>query len=232
MKKHDLKSSVLKKTADSLMNELNKADDEIDWEYVKLCEEILANFTKYKKPSRLEKRRRIKEILKRVGAEKRTSPNPIFKPAFAALTACFVLLFSCVTFYVTAQIYKNNSITYVYNGKKTTHWSLDSLLKTENLDLFYPQEFAYGAKISQVRRDDSGHTVFIFDDSRLTFDVCHNCTDDSSQNDNSGSVDFFNMLRSADSSQLCFSINNDFYTITCDSNEQLLKMFESFNFEW
>ena len=45
MTEKDPKSTVMKKIADALMSEMNKPDNEIDWEYVELCEELLANFT-------------------------------------------------------------------------------------------------------------------------------------------------------------------------------------------
>jgi len=44
MRKENSKSKKLKWIADALMSEVQKPEEEIDWEYVKLCEILLSSF--------------------------------------------------------------------------------------------------------------------------------------------------------------------------------------------
>ena len=231
MTEKDPKSTVMKKIADALMSEMNKPDNEIDWEYVELCEKTLAAFTEYKKPSKRKFLKRINQILKRGEVSKEPAADKfIFKPVFGALLASFILILSCVAVFAT-PIGKNlfGNLIYIYNGEQTVHRSLDDLIEAENLTFYYPEEFAYDAQISQICRDGEGHIVFIFDDPRLSFEV-YDSSESSSQN-RSGAMDFYNMLCSTDCTYLTFSINNDLYKLRCDSRELVNEMMDSFDFE-
>ena len=236
MTEKDQKSTVMKKIADTLMSEMNKPGNEIDWEYIELCEKTLAAFTEYKKPSKRKFLKRINQILKKGEVAKEpTAEKFIFKPVFGALLASFIFILSCVTVFATPigknlfGIFSDDSIIYINNGEQTVHRSLEDLIEAENLNFYYPEEFAYDAQISQICRDGEGHIVFVFDDPRLSFEV-YDSSEDSSQN-RSGAMDFYNMLCSTDCTYLTFSINNDLYNLSCDSRELMNEMMDSFDFE-
>ncbi|MBO5300409.1 MAG: hypothetical protein J6B51_10110 [Clostridia bacterium] len=236
MTEKDPKSTVMKKIADAITAEMNKPDNEIDWEYIELCEKTLAAFTEYKKPSKRKFLKRINRILKRGEVKKEpASEKFIFKPSFGALLASLVLVLSCFAVFATPigknlfGIFSDDGIIYINNGEQTVHRSLEDLIEAENLNFYYPEEFAYDAQISQICRDGEGHIVFVFDDPRLSFEV-YDSSEDSSQNI-SGAMDFYNMLCSTDCTYLTFSINNDLYNLSCDSRELMNEMMNSFDFE-
>lgn len=258
MKKHKPMSSQLKWLADTLMNEMDKPEEEIDWEYVKLCEILLSSFSPHKKLSKWGIQKRVKNILKRIDNESsipiENKTKPVFhkiKPAFVALIAAVVLMLSCVTVCATTtfdenilkalnlginQSFEDEGITYIYGGKSVTYKTIDEFLDSENISICYPEKIAYDAKLLRIRNDETNmQTTFVYDDPRIAFRIEHDRKIDIDRFSDSEIIKYNNYIfyfLYSDLDVIAVSmINNDFYTLVCDNKDQLLEMIYSFNFE-
>ena len=258
MRKENSKSKKLKWIADALMSEVQKPEEEIDWEYVKLCEILLSSFLPQRRLSKWGIKKRVNQILNRRASgssfleENKAKPVSYkFKPAFVALIAAVVLMLSCVTVCATTtfdenilkalnlginQSFEDNGITYIYGGKSVSYKTIDDLLDTENLNICYPEIFAYNAKLLKILRDETiSQTTFVYDDTRLAFIIEHDRKTDTVQFSDAEIVKYNDHIFYLFSSDLYVTANtvigNDFYTLKCDNRDYLLEMIYSFNFE-
>jgi len=258
MRKENSKSKKLKWIADALMSEVQKPEEEIDWEYVKLCEILLSSFSPHRKLSKWGIKKRVNQILNRRASgssfleENKAKPVSYkFKPAFVALIAAVVLMLSCVTVCATTtfgenilkalnlglnQSFEDEGITYIYSGKSVSYKTIDDLLDTEDLNICYPEIFAYNANLLEILRDETiSQTIFVFDDTRISFRIDHNREIDTKRFSDSEIIKYndriFYLLYSDLNVIAITVINNDFYTLKCDSKDYLLEMIYSFNFE-
>lgn len=257
MRKKNSKSKKLKWIADALMNEIEKPEEEIDWEYVKLCEILLSSFLPQRKLSKWEIKKRVNQILNRRASgssfleENKAKPVSYkFKPAFVALIAAVVLMLSCVTVCATTtfdenilkalnlgvnQSFENNGITYIYGGKSVNYKSIDEFLDSENINICFPEKIAYNAKLLKILRDETiSYTIFVFDDPRISFEIHHETQPDPTQFEDAEIVNFKNYFFYilGDMQNIAGAIiNNDYYILQCEDKNQLLEMIYSFNFE-
>ena len=114
--------------------------------------------------------------------------------------------------------------------------SIDDLISAEGLNIFYPNTFAYDAKILKVLRDESENsTTFIFDNKNLNFGISHNISINLDQYTEADLYEYNNQIfyifDSVDESIAYSLINEDLYTLGCKSKDQLIIMINSFNFE-
>ncbi len=258
MRKENSKSKKLKWIADALMSEVQKPEEEIDWEYVKLCEILLSSFLPQRKLSKWGIKKRVNQILNRRASgssfleENKAKPVSYkFKPAFVALIAAVVLMLSCVTVCATTtfdenilkalnlwvnQSFEDNGITYIYGGKSVNYKTIDEFLDSEKINICYPEKIAYNANLLEILRDETiSQTTFVYDDTRLSFIIEHDRPIDIKRYSDSEIVKhnnhIFYILYSDLNVTAITVINNDFYTLKCDSKDYLLEMIYSFNFE-
>lgn len=257
MQEHKPKSPRLEWIADALMDEIEKPDKEIDWEYVELCEKLLSSFTEQKKHSKWEVRKRLKHLFR---SAKKESSVPIvnkskpvlhkIKPAFVALIAAIVLMFSCVTICATTPVREyilkaltlnnnqsvtENGVTYTYAGKSTIYNDIVDLCLHENIQICFPQYLPYNAQITGITTFEANDTViFTINDQRINFIIINNYND-ISHTDTTETLDWkgytFYILNQHDRVVSYSIIKNNLYTISCDSKDQLYDIIYSLNFE-
>jgi hypothetical protein len=239
------------------MSEVQKPEEEIDWEYVKLCEILLSSFLPQRKLSKWGIKKRVNLILNRRASgssfleENKAKPVSYkFKPAFVALIAAVVLMLSCVTVCATTtfdenilkalnlglnQSFEDEGITYIYGGKSVNYKTIDEFLDSENISICYPEKIAYNAKLLKIHRDETiSYTIFVFDDPRISFEIHHETQPDPAQFDDAEIVNFKNYsfyILGETQDVACAIINNDYYILQCEDKNQLLEMIYSFNFE-
>ena len=258
MRKENSKSKKLKWIADALMSEVQKPEEEIDWEYVKLCEILLSSFLPQRRLSKWGIKKRVNQILNRRASgssfleENKAKPVSYkFKPAFVALIAAVVLMLSCVTVCATTtfdenilkalnlgvnQSFEDAGITYTYHGKSVKYKTIEELLGTENLNICYPEKNAYNAKLLKILRDETNiQTTFVYDDPRINLVIIHNNKPDINQLVGLECIEYNDYMFYLICLDVEFTaitiINNDLYTLKCDDKDQLFEMIYSFNFE-
>jgi len=252
--KYRNQKQLLAYLSDAIMTEMKKPVDEIDFEFVDSCENLLNTLMKESTVISDETQKKIDEI---IGKKLITHNKPSFKPkrkSFVKVAAfiAFFLLCSSVAVYATGPVIKDyivkvlnsdlnqtitkDGITYKYKGKTVKYNSIEDLVSTEDLNIFYPTTFAYDASILKVLRDESGNsTVFIFDNNSLNFEISHNITINLNQYIGAELYEYdnqtFYIFDSIDESIAYTLINDDLYTLSCKSKDQLIIMINSFNFE-
>ena len=234
--------------ADAVMTEMAKPEEEIDVEFVESCENLLNTIMGEKKLTDEEIEIRVNKIM-----EKRSKPRSVpikRKTAFIAIIAAVVFLISgitvCATTLISQYILKTldlglnqsvseGEISYTYGGMSVNYESIDAFLETEKLTICYPEYIPYNSKIIQVIRTDLDQTVFIFDDTRVSFTVCYDDSTDLSQEENSERINFHGnsfFIKKIDSIFTAYAqINNATYYLSCDKNEELINMIYGLNFE-
>lgn len=239
--------------SDAIMIEMKKPVDEINVEFVDSCEDLLNTLMGETQLTDKEIQEHVNKIIKKNGSN-------IHKPKFfrrsknliAASIAAIFLLCSSIAFcafnptvrdmLVSAikvglgQTVEESGITYEYIGKTIVYDTLEDLVESEKLDIKYPSEFPYDAKVLGVYRTDPIFlTVFYLDDPRVSFSIEHNTSSTPETLDYTEVVtkdgyDFYLCFKPDHVNAFLF-IQNDVYNLQCETKEDLIIMINSFNFE-
>ena len=235
--------------ADAIMTEMAKPEEEIDVEFVESCENLLNTIMGEKKLTDEEIEVRVNKIM-----EKRTKPRSVpkkRKTAFIAIIAAVVVLLSGITVCATTPISQyilktldlglnesvsGEGIVYSYGGKSINYESIEDFLDAEDLKICYPEKFAYDIDLTQIfTSEKKDQTIFTFNDSRIAYEIFYNKEIDITQLQESEIIEYNNFsfyICDSDSTKFAyFIINNDLYVLNCDSEDKLLEMIYSLNFE-
>ena len=251
--KYKNKEQLAQWLSEAIMIEMKKPINEIDVEFVDSCEALLNTLMGEPQVADSEVQEQIDKIMKKQGSN-------VHKPKFfrrsknliAASIAVIFLFCSSVAFcafnptildmLLTAikagvgQPVEEQGVTYEYLGKTIIYDTVEDLVESENLDIKYPSEFPYNAKVVEVLRPEEDNiTVFCFDDLRVSFHIEHNTLATYNMLDYDEVVaknEYVFYLCYKDSYVAAFLFSqNDLYTLTSDTKEDLMIMINSFDFE-
>ena len=229
--------------------EMQKPTEEIDMEYVNECEQLIdILMDNYHEYTDEDAEKYFAELEKKKNAKK-TNVLIRSKKILAASIAILIIFLGGFTIYASSPVVKdiinkvlglnvgqsleNENITYTNNGKTLIYGSIEDLVESEDLSIVYPVKISYNASIELISYTESDNSItFAFDDKRIQFIIKKNTVLDESRLKNAEKVLIKNytfFLVSKDSIYLAYSIiNNDFYSLQCDSKEELLNMINSF----
>ena len=104
MSKSQTKVNQLKWLADSIINELEKPDDEIDWEFIEICEDLTKIFMGEKQLSEEDISSRIRMITERRKKFKAVKTKRQIKSILVATVAAVIFIFLSITVYAMTPI--------------------------------------------------------------------------------------------------------------------------------
>ena len=239
--------------SEAIMNEMKKPIDEINVEFVDSCEALLNTLMGEPQLTDSEIKKRIDKIMKKKGAN--THKLNFFRRSKGLIAASIVaVLFIGSSIAVCANNpsilnmipkaieagignkVEESGVTYEYIGETIVYDTVADLVKSEKLDIKYPSEFPYNAKVLSVYRTDPVFlTVFHLDDPRVTFSIEHNTSStyetlDYTEVVTKDGYDFYLCFKPDHVNAFLF-IQNDVYNLQCETKEDLMIMINSFNFE-
>ena len=235
--------------ADAIMTEMAKPEEEIDVEFVESCENLLNTIMGEKKLTDEEIEVRVNKIM-----ESRANPRVVpkkRKTAFIAIIAAVVFLISGITVCATTPIsqyilkaldlglnqsVEENKITFINNGENTIYRTLEELLDSENINICYPEKYAYNIELSKIFiTEKKDQVIFYFNDPRIAFEINYDVQLKQNLLYSEEVLNFKNhsfYIHYIDSTVVAYAvINNAFYNLKCDSKDELFKMIYSLNFE-
>lgn len=229
--------------------EEQKPIEETDMEFINKCEKLISilmgNYHEYTDED-------AKDYFEMITKKESPQRKKFFfgiKKVLAASIAILIIFLGGFTIYASSPVVKdiinkvlglnvgqsleNENITYTNNGKTLIYGSIEDLVESEDLSIVYPVKISYNASIELISYTESDNSItFTFDDKRIQFIIKKNTVLDESRLKNAEKVLIKNytfFLVSKDSIYLAYSIiNNDFYSLQCDSKEELLNMINSF----
>ncbi len=251
--KYKNKEQLTQWLSEAIMIEMKKPIDEINVEFVDSCEALLNTLMGEPQLTDSEIQKRIDKIMKKKGAN--THKLNFFRRSKGLIAASIVaVLFIGSSIAVCANNpsilnmipkaieagignkVEESGVTYEYLGKAIIYDTVEDLVESENLDIKYPSEFPYNAKVVEVLRPEGDNiTVFCFDDLRVSFHIEHNTLATYNMLDYDEVVAkneyvFYLCYKESYVAAFLFS-QNDLYTLTSDTKEDLMIMINSFNFE-
>ena len=143
-----------------------------------------------------------------------------------------LIIFVVATFNMYLNSFEEDDITYIHAGKNVQYDNIEDILEKENLDIRYPRYFPYNATIKEVGYIESENKIFFtFNKNQIQFTIKKNTTIDENFIKNADTIIVKDLCFYINERKTCFvayaSINNDLYTLQCDSKEELLKMINS-----
>ncbi len=246
-KEYISQEKFIKLLEDTIESELQKPSEETDMkavlEYEHLINALMGNEHVYTSEEAEKYFAKIKEKK----ATKKTV-HIFSKRALVASVAVFVMFLGAFTVYATSPVvrefihktlnldvgksFDEDDVTYVLLGQNYRYENIETLLESENLDIKYPKYLPYNATIKEVGHIESENKIyFTYSNSILQFTIKKNTTIDENFIKNAETIIVKDLCFYINERKTCFvayaSINNDLYTLQCDSKEELLKMINS-----
>lgn len=251
MSKSQTEARQLKWLADSIINEMEKPDDKIDWEFIEICEELTKIFLGEKQLSEEEINARISIITKKQQKFKTVKLKRRIKSTFVAAVAAVIFIFSSITVYAmtplkdyiikTLQLDEDQSVPendtdHSYCDSTGEYLSLEDFVNADQREICYPEYLPYNARIIKIINSEEGdHTVFLFSDPQIAFSIYYNNNTDLNKDGDTEIIEYNNKsfyIHKLDNMFTAyFTFNNDLYTIKCNSESELLKIIYSINFD-
>lgn len=229
--------------------EEQKPIEETDMEFINKCEKLISilmgNYHEYTDED-------AKDYFEMITKKESPQRKKFFfgiKKVLAASIAILIIFLGGFTVYASSPVVKdiinrvlslnvgqsleNENITYTYEGKSLIYDNIEDLVEIENLGIVYPDKIPYNAHVKLISYTKSNNRItFTFNDKRIQFTVEKNVDLDESRFKNTDKVSIKNytfFVASKGSMYLAYSIiNNDLYSLQCDSKEELLNMINSF----
>ena len=246
-KEYISQEKFIKLLEETIESELQKPSEETDMKAVLECEHLINALMGNEHVYTSEEAEKYFAKIKEKEAKK-----PSFcifsKRALVASVAAFVMFLGAFTVYATSPVvrdfihktlnldvgnsFEEDDITYIHAGKNVQYDNIEDILEKENLDIRYPRYFPYNATITEVGYIESGNKIFFtFNKNQIQFTIKKNASlsDGLIKNAEKISINNFNYyINSKDTFFIAYAIiNNDLYTIQCDSKEELLNIINS-----
>ena len=154
MSKSQTKVNQLKWLADSIINELEKPDDEIDWEFIEICEDLTKIFMGEKQLSEEDISSRISMITERSKKFKAVKTKRQIKSILVATVAAVIFIFSSISVYAITplkdyiikalqldvhQSVPEDDIAYSYRDLTGEYPSLENSINEDQREVCYPE---------------------------------------------------------------------------------------------
>lgn len=225
--------------------ETQKPTNEIDMEFVNECEKtiniLMGNYHEYTDE---DAKKYFAEITKKNAAKEK--PFFIRSKKFIAASVAVILIFlGGFTVYASSPVVKDwvhkvlnfdigqaveeDGITYIFSGETIDYKNIEDLITNECLGIKYPKTIPYNATIERILYTEADDSLyFAFSDDRIQFSIEFNTDLNEGLTKNSEKIivnDFVFFLNSKNTIHIAYSvINNNLYTLQCDSKEELLNM--------
>ena len=246
-KEYISQEKFIKLLENTIESELQKPSEETDMKAVLECEHLINALMGNEHVYTSEEAEKYFAKIKEKKATKKTV-HIFSKRALVASVAVFVMFLGAFTVYATSPVvrefihktlnldvgnsFEEEGITYIFLGQSYRYENIDTLLESENLNIKYPKYLPYDAKIEKVSSVAEENTMyFTFNNDKIQFTIAKNSTIDENFIKNSDVITINDLCFYINERKTCFvayaSINNDLYTLQCDSKEELLKMINS-----
>ena len=246
-KEYISQEKFIKLLEDTIESELQKPSEETDMKAVLECEHLINAFMGNEHVYTSEEAEKYFAKIKEKKATKKTV-HIFSKRALVASVAVFVMFLGAFTVYATSPVVREfihktlnldvgnsldeNDITYIHAGKNVQYDNIEELIEKENLEIKYPEYIPYDSKVNEIRYIETENNIyFAYSDTRVQFTIEKNSTINEDRIINSEKLIINNLDIYIFSKYSCFIayaiINNDLYTIQCDSKEELLNIINS-----
>ena len=246
-KEYISQEKFIKLLEETIESELQKPSEETDMKAVLECEHLINALMGNEHVYTSEEAEKYFAKIKKKKATKKTV-HIFSKRTLVASVAVFVMFLGAFTVYATSPVvrefihktlnldvgnsFEEDDITYIHAGKNVQYDNIEDILEKENLDIRYPRYFPYNATIKEVGYIESENKIFFtFNKNQIQFTIKKNTTIDENFIKNADTIIVKDLCFYINERKTCFvayaSINNDLYTLQCDSKEELLKMINS-----
>lgn len=244
---HMTKEELIEWLDNAIDTETQKPTNEIDIEFVNECEKLInilmGNYQEYTDE---DAENYFAEIKKKKAKKNTFSIRS--KKVLAASVAIIVIFLGGFTVYASSPVVREfihktlnfnignsfleDGITYINSGKGTKYKNIEDLIHNEGLTIKYPKYLPYDSIIKEIRYIENDRTIyFTFDDDRIQFSIIRDQQLSEGLIENAELTIVNNYSICIYSRTTCFVaytiINNDLYTLQCDSKEELLNMINS-----
>ncbi len=246
-KEYISQEKFIKLLENTIEAELQKPSEETDMKAVLECEHLINALMGNEHVYTSEEAEKYFAKIKEKKATKKTV-HIFSKKALVASVAVFVMFLGAFTVYATSPVvrefihktlnldvgnsFEEEGITYTNSGKDIKYNNIEELLNNEGLNIKYPKYVPYDSSIKIINYAETEETIyFTFDNNKIQFTInLENSLNDSSIK-NAEKLTINNLDIYIFSKNSCFIayaiINNDLYTIQCDSKEELLNIINS-----
>ncbi|MBQ2880635.1 MAG: hypothetical protein IJE40_00045 [Clostridia bacterium] len=178
---------LLKWLAEAIHTETDKPENEIDWDFVEECENLmnaLYGDTPYYTKEEAEKR--IAQIIGKEPETKKTGSKLNKKTIIALILAATLACASLGVFAASplkdmllkavdlnyGESFNDGTVTYVNGGRSLEYNSVEELLEKENLNIRFPKKLPEGVKVEAVhfKAEDNSLSI-VFNDKSFNFRI-------------------------------------------------------------
>ena len=246
-KEYISQEKFIKLLEETIESELQKPSEETDMKAVLECEHLINALMGNEHVYTSEEAEKYFAKIKEKKATKKTV-HIFSKRTLVASVAVFVMFLGAFTVYATSPVvrefihktlnldigksFDEDDVTYVLLGQNYRYENIETLLESENLDIKYPKYIPYDARIEKISSVAEENTLyFSFNNDKIQFTIMKDQSLSEGLIKNAERIIANKYSFYINSRRTCFvayaSINNDLYTLQCDSKEELLKMINS-----